>query len=60
MERIGEKRSLSFLISLDKLFEKFVGILLVSHFGNGVVKLQKKSYSELKGKKLTVIPDIIL
>ena len=59
MERIGEKKSLSFLISRDSLFEEFVGNLLISHIGNDVVKLQKKSYPELKGKKLMVIPDII-
>jgi hypothetical protein len=44
---------------MDSLFEEFVGNLLISHIGNDVVKLQKKSYPELKGKKLMVIPDIM-
>lgn len=60
IERIGEKISLSFLIDMNKLFEDFVGNLLLIRFGDDVVRLQKKSYPEVKGRKLRVIPDIIL
>jgi len=57
IERDGEKNSLSFLINMEDLFQKFVANLLAIKFGEEKVFLQKTEYIDI-GRKLRVTPDI--
>lgn len=50
IETIGQKSSLSYLVNMDKFFEKFVGNFLEDKLGKQNVKLQRKAYPEIGNK----------
>jgi 5-methylcytosine-specific restriction enzyme subunit McrC len=61
-EQIGDKTSISFLIDMNKLFEVFVGNLLIDRLDKNQyqVDLQRTEYPELTGKTLKVRIDIMI
>jgi 5-methylcytosine-specific restriction enzyme subunit McrC len=59
-EEIGEKRSISFLINMNKLFEEFVGNLLEKRLYEYQVELQKTEHPEKSGEGLIIKLDIMI
>ena len=59
-EEIGEKTAISFLISMNRLFEEFVGNLLKRRLEEYHIELQKTEHPEKKGKRLEVTLDILI
>ena len=59
---IGDKTTKSFLIDMNRLFESFIGNLLIESLDNSQyhVDLQKTEYPEMTGKTLSVRIDIII
>jgi 5-methylcytosine-specific restriction endonuclease McrBC regulatory subunit McrC len=58
VRNLGERTGLSFLIDMDKVFEKFVSNLLIEYMSSKTIVVQQTEYPEVKGHRLSVIPDI--
>jgi 5-methylcytosine-specific restriction enzyme subunit McrC len=58
LETIGERTAISFLLDMNKLFEKFIANLLAEKIGQFNVKIQETEYPEINEEKLRVRIDI--
>jgi 5-methylcytosine-specific restriction enzyme subunit McrC len=59
-EEIGEKTAISFLINMNKLFEEFVGNLLIRKLDGYDVELQRTEHPEKNSKRLVIRLDIMI
>ena len=59
-EMIGERMVKSFLIDMNKLFEKFVSNLLKERLSNYKIESQIPSYADIAEKAYKLIPDIAI
>ena len=59
-EMIGERTVKSFLINMNKLFEKFVTNLLKERLSNYKIESQIPSFADIEEKAYKIIPDIII
>ena len=59
-ENIGERTIRSFLIDMNKLFEKFVANLLKDKIENYHIELQSIGYADITEQMFKLVPDIII
>ena len=58
MDKLGEKTAISFLVDMNKLFERFIANLLADKVGKFNIKIQETEYPEVSEKRLRAFTDI--